>query len=260
MNLFRQYVIILVFIVTNVIYASLGFYFSMVICSAISLLSLLRVNAIHQAGSYVPFSVIGVFWYALLIIPVFQYAQITESVLILGSYLVSLGLIAGIVSGYSDAFNKWKEETVLRLIAVSEFIQRTHSRPYSHPTETLKGDVDAATVSDTQRWISELYDAGIDTAVLHEVFWGMHNWSTVDSWINGSTFGMPEAAVWNINELHRYFCDLEEFDIEDNLLEIIPEEVIDKRTKQLIDITHDELVDENNISPDYTDEGVSESK
>lgn len=259
MNAFRKYAIILVFVLTNVVYASLGFYFSLVVCSVLSLVGLLSVNSIHQAGGRVPFPLVAGYWYVVLVFPVFQYAQLTESVIIFGSYLVSLGILFGVFSGFRSTFEEWKEETMLRLIAVSEFVKRTHTRAYSRPTETLRGDTDMATWSDVQRWIQELYDAGIDGSTLHEMFWGMHDWDTVIAWTNGSAIGIPKEAVEILCDLHRYFCDLEEFDINEGLVEIAPAEAIDRRQQQLIDIAHSELTSENEVAPDYVVESASES-
>ena len=260
MDKLRKRAVLLVFVLTNIVYASLGFYFSMAICSAISLIGLLSVNTIHQAGGRVPFVLMAGFWYVSLIFPVFQYAQLTESVVILGSYLLSLGLLGGIFSGFRSAFTEWKEETMLRLVAVSEFVKRTHTRPYSRPTETLRGDTDMATWSDVQRWIQELYDARIDASVLHEIFWGMHDWDTVMAWTNGSAIGVPKEAVEILCDLHRYFCDLEEFDIDASLLEVVPADAIDMRHQQLVDIAHSELTSEDAVTPDYTVEHTLEGK
>lgn len=257
MSMFRKFPIILVFILTNVIYASFGFYFSIVVCGTIALFAILYVNEVNHSGGSVPFSIIAAFWYALLIFPVWQYAHLVKSAYLFGAYLISLGLVAGLLVGYGNAYRAWREEVDLRLIAVSAFIKQTYTRVYSRPEETLKGDTDMATISDIQRWIQELYDAGIGNASLHEMFWGMHDWDTVLSWVNGSTFGIPSEVVNVISDLHRYFCDLEEFDLDEGLLDLVPEEAISIRTQQLVDATHTNI---GKLLPGYEDEAHSESK
>jgi hypothetical protein len=261
MNLFAKLPIILVFILTNVVYASFGFYFSMIVCGTISLFAILYVNEITCSGGSVPFSIMAAFWYALLVFPVWQYARLTESVFLFGAYLISLGLVAGALAGYRRIYDAWKEETWLRLVAVSAFVKQTHTRVYSRPEKTLSGDLDMATVSDTQRWIQELYDAGIGNASLHEMCFAMHDWDTVLSWVNGSTFGMPVETVNIICDLHRYFVDLEEFDIDEGLLDLVPEDAIDMRTQQLIDATHVKGASSiEGLLPGYQNEAQSESK